>query len=317
MSSTPLRITLAHFAVQRRDGFPGTRHSRHGKRESIVTRSLFVVAMVLCANLSSAEVGDTFSIVAVDPRSGEVGAAGASCVDLVELRGYYDEADETPLEGETSAAGISLLVPGKGAIVAQSLFDTVNKQNGGLRIAEGLGAQAVIEWLIANDSSADFFENTDPENAIELVEETVAWRQYGLVTMDRDKPPESAAFTGEECLDYKGALLGFNYAIQGNALLDESVLKRMERGFLESGGGLAEKLMAALQGANFPGADRRCLEYGVSSLFAFIRVARPEDTAGRFYVDLGVITSPGDGEPIDLLQTEFESEFLKAPPKSR
>lgn len=276
---------------------------------------LFAIAMVLCANLSSADVGDTFSIVAVDPGTGEVGAAGASCVDLVELRAYYDEADETPPGGVTSAAGISLLVPGKGAIVAQSLFDAVNKHNGGLRISEGLGAQAVIEWLVANDSSRDFFENTDPEHAGELLDEMVAWRQYGVVTMDRDKPPESAAFTGEECLDYKGELLGPDYAIQGNALQDESVLKRMERGFLDTGGGLAEKLMAALQGANFPGADRRCLEYGVSSLFAFIRVARREDTDGRFYVDLGVITSPGDGEPIDLLQTEFHSEFLKAPPE--
>jgi hypothetical protein len=63
--------------------------------------------------------------------------------------------------------------------------------------------------------------------------------------------------------------------------------------------------MAALQGANVPGADSRCLNEGVSSLSAFIRMANPTDVAGNFFLDLNVPQTPYGVEPIDSLQVLY------------
>ena len=64
--------------------------------------------------------------------------------------------------------------------------------------------------------------------------------------------------------------------------------------------------MAALQGANVPGADTRCLNEGVSSLSAFIRVAKPGDSDGSYFLDLNVPSTAFGVEPIDSLLTLFD-----------
>ena len=72
-------------------------------------------------------------------------------------------------------------------------------------------------------------------------------------------------------------------------------------------GTLAEKLMAALQGANVAGADTRCLDEGVSSRSAFLRVAYPGDDPDALTLDLVVSLTPFGVEPIDVLQEEFNA----------
>ena len=42
-------------------------------------------------------------------------------------------------------------------------------------------------------------------------------------------------------------------------------------------GSLDQKLMSAMQSAKIPGADTRCLDEGISTLSAFIRIAKPGD----------------------------------------
>ncbi len=64
--------------------------------------------------------------------------------------------------------------------------------------------------------------------------------------------------------------------------------------------------MAAMQGANMAGADSRCLSEGVSSQSAFIRVARHDDQAGQYHLDLRVPFRPRGMEPIDSLQTLYD-----------
>ena len=121
-----------------------------------------------------------------------------------------------------------------------------------------------------------------PNEIIELLEENdiqnnPTIRQYGVV--DLIDGGRSSAFTGENCMDYKGHIIGPNYAIQGNILLGENILIEMENNFNSTEGTLADKLMSAMQGANIPGADTRCLEDSISSLSSFIRVAKPNDSS--------------------------------------
>lgn len=221
---------------------------------------------------------DTFSIIAVDTVTGEIGGAGASCIDENAI--------------PTGVLIINDIIPGRGGIHTQSYWNTVNQQNAHSRMLEGMSPQEIIDWLVAND-----------------VQNNPGIRQYGIVDTDENGHPRSAAFTGVNCLNYKNHILGPNYAIQGNILLGQQILDSMEARFLSNQGTLAEKLMAALQGANVPGADTRCLNQGTSSLSAFVRVAKPDALPGEWWCDLLVPSTPYGVEPIDSLQVLFDFWF--------
>lgn len=250
--------------------------------------SLVVVAALLLFG-SSVSAQDTFSIVAVDSITGEVGSAGASCLDNSDIIG--------------GVLIISDILPGKGAIHTQSYWHPTNQQNARLRMEAGDSPTEVIAWLEANDAQ------NNP-----LI------RQYGIADFDSADHPRTAAFTGDSCFDYKNHILGPNYAIQGNILLGQQILDSMEARFLATDGPLALKLMAALQGANVPGADTRCEDEGVSSQSAFVRVAKMDDDPNDLYCDLLVAETPVGVEPIDELQTLFDAwygEVLGLPEPAR
>ena len=219
---------------------------------------------------------DTFSIVAMDPITGEVGSAGASCVDL--------DANNLPTDDF-----LGELFPGLGAINSQAYYIPANQANARARMNEGYTPSEIIEWLINND-----------------VQNQPQFRQYGIVGKV-GKNIETAAYTGVATDDYKNDITGPNYSIQGNILLGEEVLNGMEAGFLNTEGDLACKLMGALQGANIVGADFRCTNNGTSSLFAFVKVAQPSDTFGDPSFLLSVRTGSNDQiEPITELQILFD-----------
>ncbi len=232
----------------------------------------------LCLISVQAFAQDTFSIVAVDPETGEVGSAGASCVELSNFNLPPDFLGD--------------LFPGIGAINSQAWWIPANQNNARTRMEAGDSPQEIIDWLIAND-----------------VQNNATLRQYGVVRLINDEP-FSAAHTGVNTDDYKGHKTGPTYSIQGNILLNEGVLTNMENNFNNTEGTLAAKLMAALQGANIVGADSRCADNGTSSLFAFLKVAQPDDPDGSPSLVLGVSTEDGDNiEPIDSLQTLYDAAF--------
>ncbi|MBL7826313.1 MAG: DUF1028 domain-containing protein [Saprospiraceae bacterium] len=221
---------------------------------------------------------DTFSIVAVDTLTGEVGSAGASCLD------------NNSFPGSGGAIIISDILPGKGAIHTQSYWVAGNQANARLKMEEGLSPVEIITWLRQNDV----------EGILGQLK-----RQYGIIDFDAQGHPRSAAHTGTSCFNYKGHKTGLTYSIQGNILLGQQILDSMEARFLNANGTLADRLMAALQGANVPGADTRCLNNGTSSLSAFLRVAKPEDADDNLFLDLNVPSLPAGQEPIDSLQTLY------------
>lgn len=218
---------------------------------------------------------DTFSIVAVDSVTGEVGSAGASCVDLFQAGLPTDDF-------------LGVLVPGVGAINTQAYYLVANQNNATDKMQQGLTPTQIIQWLVAND-----------------VQGNSAIRQYGITSLI-DGSPQAAAHTGTATNNYKNHILGPNYSIQGNILLGQQILDSMESRFLAEEGDLACKLMAALQGANIIGADTRCAANGTSSLFAFVKVAQPTDAMNSPSFIASVRTPNNSGiEPIDSLQSIF------------
>ena len=210
---------------------------------------------------------DTFSIVAVDTLTGQIGSAGASCIQ--------------------GSIVISDIHPGLGAIHTQSYWNASNQDSASSLMEQGYAPQDIIDWIVENDAQ------NDP---------TI--RQYGIV--DLLEGGRSAAFTGENCSDFKGHKIGDTYAIQGNILLGQSILDDMEEAFLTQYGTFEEKLMASLMAANVVGADTRCTPYGTPSISAFIRVSDPnDDYADHLYMDINVDNAPLTLNPLDSLHVLY------------
>jgi len=237
-----------------------------------VLKTLIYLIILLLFMYSNLYSQDTFSIVAVDTVTGEIGSAGASCV------GPF---------GGVGAFILSDVIEGIGAIHTQASYNATNKQNARNRMLEGLSPQEIIDWLVANDAQ------NNP---------TV--RQYGIVDLTRTG--ESAAYTGVNCLDYKNHVTGAGYSVQGNILSGQVIIDTMQTMFLNTAGPLADKLMASLQAAKIIGADTRCAVRNTSSQSGFVKVVRIGDGANP-YLQLVVPDTPVGTDPIDVLQGMFDN----------
>lgn len=224
---------------------------------------------------------DTFSIIAVDPETGEIGAAGATCL-FGESNGLIDI--------------ISSIIPGKGGVISQALVcvPNINMTNATTLMELGYSPAQIITWLNNNDAcNAGNYQ----------------YRQYGIIDFDDSGNVRTAGYTGNLANDYKEDRQGATYSIQGNILLNQSVIDNMEYNFLNTQGTLAEKLMATMQGANFPGADERCLDEGTSSATAFLVVYDPDDNPNQPSLEFNIVSQPPGIEPIDLLQEMFDENL--------
>ncbi|MGB5287460.1 MAG: DUF1028 domain-containing protein [Ignavibacteriaceae bacterium] len=234
--------------------------------------NLIVIAIAIILIPSRIYSQDTFSIVAVDTITGEIGSAGASCVGPI---------------GGIGAFILSDVIEGIGAIHTQASYLTQNQQNAHNKMLEGLSPQEIIDWLVANDAQGN---------------PTI--RQYGIVDLTRNG--ESAAYTGVNCLNYKSHVTGPGYAIQGNILLGQVIIDTMHSTFLNTPGPLADRLMATLQAAKIVGADTRCEVRGTSSQSGFVKVVRIGD-GGTPYLQIVVPDTPSGTDPINVLQGMFDA----------
>ena len=160
--------------------------------------------------------------------------------------------------------------------------------------------QAVIDQLVIDDATS-----------------TPNIRQYGIAAFDSTGHPVTAGYTGAGCSDYKNHILGAYYAVQGNILLGQQILDSIESRFIHTAGTMADRLMAALQGANVPGADTRCMTEGIPAQSSFIRVAKPTDTDSNLYLNFLVKSRPYGMSPVDSLQTLFNAWKLSLPTSVR
>ena len=121
-----------------------------------------------------------------------------------------------------------------GAVATQSYANTSYGPNGLALMKSGLSAQEAIEKLTSEDEGRE-------------------QRQVGLV----DANGTAASFTGNECFDWAGHVVGNGYACQGNILANERVVTSMAQAFESTQGLLAERLIAALHAGQAAGGDKR------------------------------------------------------------
>ncbi len=236
-------------------------------------KSILLIILIIIFYLpQSIFAQDTFSIVAVDSTTQEIGSAGASFVANVPRHLLNDAFN---------------IHPGVGVIHTQALYNELNQLYVNQLMDFGFSPQEIIDSVVLADSEGD-----------------TSVRQY--IIIDLVNGGRTAAYTGVSCSDYANHLLGENYAIAGNTLYGQNVLDNMQSDFLNTSGSLADKLMAALQGGKEAGGDVRGEPYGLSSLVATIKVAKSDDSKDNLYLDLFVAHgTTGWGllqDPVDSLQ---------------
>lgn len=192
----------------------------------------------------------TWSIVAADPATGDVGVAAASCVPNVH------------------ADAIAALVPGKGAAATQALWALPNRNKVYELLQEGIPADGIIRQV------------SDPEYDPE-----VGVRQYGIVTI-RNGTVTAEAYTGERNPEWAGDQqdAGMGVTVQGNILVSAAVVEDALKAFrsddAQGRNTLPDRLMRALEAGSAAGGDSRCNDDQLSqtAATAVILVARGEDS---------------------------------------
>jgi uncharacterized Ntn-hydrolase superfamily protein len=135
-----------------------------------------------------------------------------------------------------AAAVVSWARAGAGAIATQANANMAYGPDGLKMMAGGMPAAEVVTALVSADDEA--------EN-----------RQLGLI----DRRGEAAAYTGSECHEWAGHIVGDGYACQGNILIPGTV-EAMAAKFEEArrgNGELADWLVAALTAGQEAGGDSR------------------------------------------------------------
>ena len=163
-----------------------------------------------------------------------------------------------------------------GAIATQAYCNTSYGPEGLALLEKGFTAQEAIDKLIEKDS---------------LKEQ----RQLGIV----DSLGNAASFTGKECYDWAGSIIGKNYTCQGNILASEKVVKNMANAFEITNGDLIEKLFAALESAQEAGGDRRGQE---AAAILIVKEKGAYDGGTDRYIDIRVDEHP---TPIQELRKVF------------
>ena len=227
-------------------------------------KKITVLIYMCCAFVSSEVLAQTFfgneplahtySIVARDPQTGEMGVA---------VQSHWFSVGSLVAWGEA----------GVGVVATQSFVYPSCAQRGLEFLKKGKTAQEVVDEFISTDEGRDV-------------------RQLPIV----DSKGNSAGYTGSKCISGAGHVVGANYSVQANMMLNNTVWSAMSIAFENSKGPFAERLITALEAAQKEGGDIR----GKQS--ACLLVVRGEATGNLWedrLIDLRVEDNP---EPVNEIK---------------
>ncbi len=213
-----------------------------------MSRRLLALTLSLFA-VPAAPAHATWSIVAVDAETREVGAAIASCIGGVDIA--------------------VKLVPATGVVVAQALANVEGRDRLAALLTDGRSPSEALARVATPEFDSTFGVPT------------VRLRQYGLVGLGFEDAP--AQHTGAWTFGWAGARADRGVAVQGNLLWRSAVVEDALAAFRAEPDGcrptLADRLMTALEAGLRAGGDRRCSE-DLGALSALLVVSRPEDPVG-------------------------------------
>jgi len=196
----------------------------------------------------------TFSIVARDPVTGELGVA---------VQSHWFSVGTTVVWAEA----------GVGAIATQSFVDPSYGRNGLDLMRAGKSGPDSLKELLAKDEAREV-------------------RQVAMI----DAQGRVDAWTGKNDIQAAGHIVGTNFSVQANLMLNEKVWPAMAQAFEGTKGDLATRLLAALDAAQAAGGDIR----GRQSAAIIVVTGKPSGLPWKDRIfDLRVDDSP---EPLKELR---------------
>lgn len=158
----------------------------------------------------------TYSIVARDTASGDLGVAVASRFFAV-------------------GALVPHLAGGVGAVATQAFVNPLYGSDGIARLAAGESAGDALQQVTRRDAGR-------------------AHRQVHLI----DRQGRSAAFTGDQCIDWAGHVIGRGVSVAGNMLAGPQVIQATLRAYEDNAGlSFVERLLTAMEAGEAAGGDKR------------------------------------------------------------
>lgn len=270
-------------------------------RVRLRTRILAAFAALLLAALP-APLSATWSIIAVDTRSGLVIISSATCVSA---------------EGLRSRGGLmgiqAVIVPGIGVAAAQAAVD---------------GSRA-NQTLIFEEMR----KGTDPDEILRMLKEDprIEGRQFGFVDLEGRMAGFSGENNGYASLAVQSEVRGegIYFAIQGNILESDDVVIDAVNAFLAAEGTVLDRVMAGMEAADNAGGDSRCscrtqpvpetdsrCTHRTAHV-AYIAAARPEDptndehSGGEYSLFLDVddqnIQPDENANPVATLRMRYDA----------
>ena len=193
-----------------------------------IDRKIFLrglCALALLLTLLPASLSATWSIIAVDARTGRVVIASATCVPQGRFAGF-------PAKGLMDVQAI--VVPGVGVAAAQAGVDNTRQNQ-----------MLIYQQLQAGQTPADIIEALRQDPNIDR-------RQFGIVDLQGQYAGFSGRSNGDASLDMQGQVPGSEiyYSIQGNILASDDVVWSAVDAFVDAGPSLADRVMAAMEAAD-------------------------------------------------------------------
>lgn len=168
-------------------------------------------------------LGATWSIVAVNKRTGEVCIASVTCIPRVDLTEW------TPV-----------ILVGHGGGVTQSVLD------------DGSNKLRILDGFLAGRSPRAILNQIRDEDA------GVRTRQFGIVDFTHLPVTYTGGQAGRAKKGVADTVGDIVYAIQGNVLASENVITQCELTLRNSEGDLGQRVLAAMVRARELGGDGRC-----------------------------------------------------------
>jgi len=269
-------------------------------RRSLLAPLLGLIAIAALGLFPSA-ASATWSVIAVDIRTGRVVVASATCVAQGSLINF-------PSKGLMDVQAI--VVPGVGVAAAQAGVDRTRSNQ-----------MLVYEQLKAG---------TDPRLILDMLraDPDIERRQFGIVDMQGRSIGFSGSGNSAASLSAQGQVPGTEiyYSVQGNILASDAVVANAARALENADGNIIDKVMAAMEAADAAGGDRRCTCDsepvpeapcdGKNAHVAYILAADPDDAEGDsfndgdYYMFIDVtdenIESDENGNPVITLRMRYD-----------
>jgi uncharacterized Ntn-hydrolase superfamily protein len=274
---------------------------------------MLLAAVLVLAGHSTAFA--TWSVIAVDAKTGQVIIASATCV----RQAGFPKREPNPARDLMDVQAV--IVPGIGVAACQAGVDNTRRN----------------QMLVYNELK----KGTPPADIIELLKKDPDFerRQFGIVAIPNggtiNARNNRAGFNGannsRSSLYFGGQVGEIYYQVQGNTLLGDQVMHLAALAFTRATGTMADRVMAAMEAADVNGGDHRCncgnnpLDFvpcdNKTAHVAYIAIADKADTPGithndgKYYAFLSVTddnTKKGEsGNPVKTLRMRYDA-WVKA-----